>query len=55
MEILITIAYFFLVRMVFVYYKLLKFTLRVFRTDTPGEALITLTRYLRPPDLTGAR
>ena len=35
--------------------KLIKFTMRVYRVSTPGEALITLTRYLRPPDLTGAR
>jgi Tfp pilus assembly protein PilE len=35
--------------------KLIKFTMRVFRVSTPGEALITLTRYLRPPDVTGSR
>lgn len=30
--------------------KLIKFTMVVFRRDQPDEALITLTRYLKPPD-----
>jgi prepilin-type N-terminal cleavage/methylation domain-containing protein len=35
--------------------KLVKFTMRVYRVSTPGEALITLSRYLRPPDVAGSR
>ena len=32
---------------------LVKFTMKVFRQDKPDEALIVLTRYLRPPDIQG--
>jgi prepilin-type N-terminal cleavage/methylation domain-containing protein len=31
--------------------RLIKFTMKVFKTDEPDNPLITLTRFLRPPDI----